>query len=51
MAKKSKTNDFENFSTPPDFIDNLLRYLDERSRQESFKNNEIKKTKSKDSIL
>jgi len=51
MAKKSKTNDFENFSTPPDFIDNLLRYLDQRSRQESFKNDEMKNTKPKNSIL
>jgi len=43
-----KTNDCENFSTPPDFIDKLLQYLDERSRQESFKNDE---TKPKNSIL
>ncbi|CAM4747753.1 unnamed protein product [Rotaria magnacalcarata] len=33
ISKKTKTSEYDNSSsTPPDFIDNLLRYLDERSR-------------------
>ncbi|CAF3714204.1 unnamed protein product [Rotaria socialis] len=33
ISKKTKTSAYNNSSsTPPDFIDNLLRYLDERSR-------------------
>jgi hypothetical protein len=62
IAKKSKTNDYDkSFSSPsPDFIDNLLRYLDERSHitteqeiqeHEPLPKNDMKKKKTKSSIL
>ncbi|CAF3449813.1 unnamed protein product [Rotaria sp. Silwood1] len=38
ISKRMKTTEFDNLSsssTPPDFIDSLLRYLDERSRQKT----------------
>jgi hypothetical protein len=48
ISKISKTNDFEDLSsTPPDLIDKLLKYLDERSRntteQKSLEKTEMKK--------
>ncbi|CAF0907886.1 unnamed protein product [Rotaria sordida] len=57
ISKKTKTTEFDNLSssssTPPDLIDSLLRYLDERSRhkieksigekeKKPLKNDEIK---------
>ncbi|CAF2647367.1 unnamed protein product [Rotaria sp. Silwood2] len=55
ISKKMKTTEFDNLSssssTQPDFIDNLLRYLDERSRckteqpikeEKTLKNDELK---------
>ena len=52
-SKKCKTDPYDKYSplsSSPDFIDNLLQYLDERSRiiseQETLKSDEINKGKN-----
>ncbi|CAF3687444.1 unnamed protein product [Adineta steineri] len=63
VSKKLKTDNNNNklsSSTPPDLVDNLLRYLDERSRPttehftheyEKSVNDEMKRKKNKNSVL